>query len=176
MKKSKKMKKIKRKIKKKDKDTRNNDDTETMERRGRQNTKERNQIEDRNYAFDSQIEFSRGRNWDSEEREEREERKERRERDRRDRSGFYSHSNDELFLEKLMEEKRRRPAPPKIIERDKYSPIAKCELIKSDRKPLEFLYLPEDMHDKLVNYLKTFKEPNQSHKNGTALSRRIYFE
>lgn len=52
--------------------------------------------------------------------------------------------------------------PAKTIKEDKYIPEVVATLVKSDKKPLEYLYLPEEVNDKLINYLKTFKE-SRSH-------------
>jgi hypothetical protein len=49
-------------------------------------------------------------------------------------------------------------APPKTVKEDKYIPEVVATLIKSDKKPLEYLYLPEEVNDRLISYLKTFKE------------------
>jgi len=52
--------------------------------------------------------------------------------------------------------------PPKTIKKDKPVPKVSCKLIKKDRKPLEYLYLPDDKMTKLSNYLYNFKE-NREH-------------
>ena len=50
------------------------------------------------------------------------------------------------------------PEPPVTIKKEKLRPIATSSTIKSDRKPLEYLYLPREDKHLLLNYLKNFKD------------------
>lgn len=54
--------------------------------------------------------------------------------------------------------------PSKTIKEDKYIPEVISTLVKSDKKPLEYLYLPEEVNDKLITYLKTFKESRSQYE------------
>lgn len=49
------------------------------------------------------------------------------------------------------------PAPPKLVKKDKLIPKIYVQLVKKDRKPLDYLYLPEDKMATLQKYLKNFK-------------------
>jgi hypothetical protein len=51
-----------------------------------------------------------------------------------------------------------KPIPPKTIKVEHKIPSAQAKLIKEDRKPLEYLYLPEESMDTLVEYLRNFKD------------------
>lgn len=48
--------------------------------------------------------------------------------------------------------------PPQKVSEIKYIPFVKTEVIKSDKKPLKYLYLPQEEKRQLVSYLKNFKE------------------
>jgi len=52
---------------------------------------------------------------------------------------------------------REPQVPPKMIKKDKLIPKCKCKLIKRDRKPLEYLYLPKHTMNSLDKYLNNFK-------------------
>ena len=54
--------------------------------------------------------------------------------------------------------------PSKTVKEDKYIPEVISTLVKSDKKPLEYLYLPEEVNDKLITYLKTFKESRSQYE------------
>jgi len=54
--------------------------------------------------------------------------------------------------------KAYKPVPSKTIKVEKKIPSAQAKLIKSDRKPLEYLYLPDDQMQNIVQYLQNFRE------------------
>lgn len=54
--------------------------------------------------------------------------------------------------------------PPKTVKKDKLIPKCKCKLIKRDRKPLEYLYLPQRTMDSLKKYLKNFKNNKERYE------------
>lgn len=49
------------------------------------------------------------------------------------------------------------PAPPKLVKKEKLIPKVYAKLVKKDRKPLDYLYLPEEKMQSLQKYLKNFK-------------------
>jgi hypothetical protein len=55
-------------------------------------------------------------------------------------------------------QQNHKPTPSKTIKVEHKIPSVQAKLIKQDRKPLEYLYLPEQSMDSLVEYLRNFKD------------------
>lgn len=65
----------------------------------------------------------------------------------------------EFLQRELTKKKVAPPAPPKAtMTINKYIPEVTSSLIKTDKKPLEYLYLAKNIEKRLRSYLKTFKE------------------
>lgn len=53
-------------------------------------------------------------------------------------------------------------APSKTIEEIKYIPFAEANIVRSDKKPFEYLYLQKDQKDLLHSYVNHFKNDKES--------------
>lgn len=56
------------------------------------------------------------------------------------------------------------PAPTKTISVEIKVPVVESQLIKTDKKPFQYLYLQKSYKDKLESYLKNFKEKKENYE------------
>jgi len=72
---------------------------------------------------------------------------------------FVNENNSDMMYGKYIPQK-----PVEFKQYDKYIPYAEQTFIKTDRKPLEYLYLQEKKKKTLVNYLNNFKEGRENYE------------